>query len=75
MTDELKAIIVKQDSELTDEERSKIKEAVDAFTHEIDEVCRKHGLAYKSIVKFTEEGAHAALRVVAIEDQKTEQNA
>ena len=69
MTDALKEIVKKPEAEWTEEDKSAVKVAVDAFAAEIDEVCKKHGLAYKAILNATEDALRPSLKVVAIETE------
>lgn len=70
MTQELKDIFAKPEADWTEDEKSQVKSAVEVFSTEISEVCKKHGLAYKSIIRATEDGINAALKIVVVEDEK-----
>lgn len=71
MTEELKAIFGKKSEELTDDDRKKALEAVDAFKKDVEDVCREHGLAYKSILSVTQEGVAPVLDIVRVNDAPT----
>lgn len=70
MTDALKELFKKPETEWSEDDKTAVKSAVDAFASAIDEVCKSHGMAYKSVIAVTENGVVPTLRVVAIETQE-----
>lgn len=70
MSDALKAIFTKPQTEWTEEEVAEVKTSVEAFKEAVNEVCRAHGFAYQSILSVTKEGVVPVLDVVRIKEEE-----
>lgn len=76
MSEELKAIFNKKPEEITEEEKELFKKAADVFAKAIEDVCHEHGMAYKAIIRVTQDGVVPVLDIVRIvEPVGTEANA
>lgn len=71
MTESLKVLLAKPAEDLTDEDKKEIMEAVDAFKKAVEDVCREHGFAYKSILSVTKEGVVPVLDIVQVKEEET----
>lgn len=72
MTESLKVLLKKLKEELTEDDKKEILDAINAFKSAIENVCREHGFAYKSILSVTHEGIAPVLDIVAITQESEE---
>lgn len=72
MTEAIKSLLAKNPEDLTEEDKKEILAAIDAFKKAVDDVCREHGFAYKSILSVTKEGVVPTLDIVRIKDEVKE---
>lgn len=72
MTQELKEIFDKPQSEWNEDEKKAVEEAIQAFKDEITEVCKKHEMTYQAILSVTEKGIVPTMNIlkVSFEEKK-----
>lgn len=72
MTQELKDIFDKPQSEWNEDEKKAVEEAIQSFKDEITEVCKKHEMTYQAILSVTEKGIVPTMNIlkVSFEEKK-----
>lgn len=56
----------------TEAEEKELKDKIDSFKEEINDVCKNHGLAYKSSLSISPDGVVPTLTVVIIEEKEND---